>query len=82
MSQKAPGIGPEHEEQGNNQNEASKCTDHATSHWRNQTFLTLFMVKTSYSRPERQPPKTDSDRSKHDRGDMKAPNRNGDHADA
>ena len=80
MSQKAPGIGSEHEEQGNNENEAKKCTDHATTHRRNYTLVSLFVGKAGDCRPEGQPSKTDCDSGEHHGRNMKAANRN--HYDA
>ena len=82
MSQEAPSIGPEHEDQGNDKDQANKCPDYATDQRRNHSLFSLFVGNAGHCRPERLPPETDGDRGDHDGADMKAADRNGYGADA
>jgi hypothetical protein len=75
VSQEAPSIGPEHEEQGNDKDQANKCPDCATEQWRNHSLFTVFAGNAGHCHPERLPPETDGHGGDHDGGDMKAADR-------
>jgi hypothetical protein len=82
VSQDAPSLHTEHEEQGNDKDQANKGSDYATEQQHNYSIFGLFLGDAGHCRPERLPPETDGDGGDHDGSDMKAADRNSYGADA